>query len=206
MDYQEPLGQWEPIKKMLESNGYSTFNLNYPSRKKPIEELSKFVIHKIKQHFYDKPVQKFHFVTHSMGGIILREIMKSSPIANIGRVVMLGPPNQGSEIVDKLAPFKLISLVNGPACVQLGTSPTSYIHTLGPVQFELGVIAGNRSINPFLSYLITGLDDGKVSVERTKVDGMKDFRGSLFAFIFNGKSNHSKRNHSFFRKRIFLEK
>ncbi len=164
-----------PIKKALEKNGFSTFNLNYPSRKKPIEELSEFVLEKINRNFSDSPVHTLHFVTHSMGGIILRQIMKLSPLPNLGRVVMLGPPNQGSEIIDRLGPFKLIPLINGPACLQLGTSSDGFIQSLGPVKFDLGVIAGNRSINPFLSFLIPGVDDGKVSVERTKVEGMNDF-------------------------------
>lgn len=164
-----------PIKKALEKNGFSTFNLNYPSRKKPIEELSEFVLEKINRNFSDTPVHTLHFVTHSMGGIILRQIMKLSPLPNLGRVVMLGPPNQGSEIIDRLGPFKLIPLINGPACLQLGTSSDGFIQSLGPVKFDLGVIAGNRSINPFLSFLIPGVDDGKVSVERTKVEGMNDF-------------------------------
>ncbi|MBT5716185.1 MAG: alpha/beta hydrolase [Opitutae bacterium] len=164
-----------PIKKVLEKNGYSTFNLNYPSRKKPIEELSEYVRQKIHQNFSDQPPKTLHFVTHSMGGIILRQIMKSSPLPNLARVVMLGPPNQGSEIIDKLARFKLIPLINGPACLQLGTSPDGFVQSLGPVHFELGVIAGTKSINPFLSFLIPGQDDGKVSVERTKIKGMNDF-------------------------------
>ena len=164
-----------PIKKALEKNGFSTFNLNYPSRKKPIEELSEFVLEKINRNFSDTPVHTLHFVTHSMGGIILRQIMKLSPLPNLGRVVMLGPPNQGSEIIDRLGPFKLIPLINLPACLQLGTSSDGFIQSLGPVKFDLGVIAGNRSINPFLSFLIPGVDDGKVSVERTKVEGMNDF-------------------------------
>jgi len=164
-----------PIKKALEKNGYSTFNVNYPSRKKPIEELSEFVLEKINQNFADHPKHTLHFVTHSMGGIILRQIMKLSPFSNLGRVVMLGPPNQGSEIIDRLGPFKLIPIINGPASLQLGTSSDGFIQSLGPVHFDLGVIAGTRSINPFLSFLIPGPDDGKVSVERTKVEGMNDF-------------------------------
>ena len=164
-----------PIKKVLEKNSYSTLNLNYPSRKKPIEELSELVRKKIDQNFSDHAPHTLHFVTHSMGGIILRQIMKSSPLPNLGRVVMLGPPNQGSEIIDKLARFKLIPLINGPACLQLGTSPDGFIQSLGPVDFELGVIAGTKSINPFLSFLIPGQDDGKVPVERTRVKGVNDF-------------------------------
>ena len=105
-----------PIKKALEKNGFSTFNLNYPSRKKPIEELSEFVLEKINRNFSDTPVHTLHFVTHSMGGIILRQIMKLSPLPNLGRVVMLGPPNQGSEIIDRLGPFKLIPLMNSKDC------------------------------------------------------------------------------------------
>jgi alpha-beta hydrolase superfamily lysophospholipase len=164
-----------PIKKALEKNGFATFNVNYPSRKKPIEELSDYVLEKINQNFSDHPTNTLHFVTHSMGGIILRQIMKLSPISNLGRVVMLGPPNQGSEIIDRLGPFKLIPIINGPASLQLGTSSDGFIQSLGQVHFDLGVIAGTRSINPFLSFLIPGPDDGKVSVERTKVEGMNDF-------------------------------
>ena len=164
-----------PIKRALEKNGYFTFNLDYPSRKKPIEELSEYVRQKIHQKFSDNNPKKIHFVTHSMGGIVLRQIMKSSPLSNLGRVIMLGPPNQGSEIIDRLGQFKLIPLINGPACLQLGTSSGGFLQSLGPVDFELGVIAGSKSINPFLSFLIPGKDDGKVSVERTKINGMNDF-------------------------------
>lgn len=161
-----------PIDKFLKREGFSVFNLNYPSRKKSIEELGKFVREQIQSN--EEKGIKLDFVTHSMGGIILRYIMKVDPLPNLGRVVMLGPPNQGSEVVDRLSKLKIFKLM-GPASLQLGTSSDGFVNTLGKVDFDLGIIAGNRSINPFLSFLISGPDDGKVSVERTKVIGMNDF-------------------------------
>jgi hypothetical protein len=161
-----------PIDKFLKREGFSVFNLNYPSRKKSIEELGKFVREQIQSN--EEKGIKLDFVTHSMGGIILRYIMKVDPLPNLGRVVMLGPPNQGSEVVDRLSKLKIFKLM-GPASLQLGTSSDGFVNTLGKVDFDLGIIAGNRSINPFLSILISGPDDGKVSVERTKVIGMNDF-------------------------------
>ena len=161
-----------PIDKFLKREGFSVFNLNYPSRKKSIEELSKFVREQIQSN--EEKGIKLDFVTHSMGGIILRYIMKVDPLPNLGRVVMLGPPNQGSEVVDRLSKLKIFKLM-GPASLQLGTSSDGFVNTLGKVDFDLGIIAGNRSINPFLSFLIPGPDDGKVSVERAKVKGMNDF-------------------------------
>lgn len=92
----------------------------------------------------------------------------------IGRVVMMGPPNQGSELVDKLGDLKIFQQVNGPAGNQLGTDAGSLPHRLGPVTFELGVIAGTQSLNPVYSNMIPGEDDGKVSVASTRVKGMKD--------------------------------
>jgi triacylglycerol esterase/lipase EstA (alpha/beta hydrolase family) len=165
-----------PLEKNLKKNGFPVLNLNYPSRKKPIEELSEWVRDKLEEELAKNPNEQWDFVTHSMGGIILRQIMKSRPLPNLVRVVMLGPPNQGSEVVDRLRHFKLLNQVNGPACLQLGTEKNGFIDQLGKVEFNLGVIAGNKSINPFLSLLIPGEDDGKVAVERTKIEGMNDFR------------------------------
>jgi hypothetical protein len=91
------------------------------------------------------------------------------------RVVMLGPPNQGSEAVDRLKNLPGFYWLNGPAGVQLGTSEQDMPRQLGAANFELGVIAGRRSINLLLSSMIPGQDDGKVSVESTKMDGMTDF-------------------------------
>jgi hypothetical protein len=88
---------------------------------------------------------------------------------------MLGPPNQGSEVVDNLKDTPGFELLNGPAGMQLGTGPDDIPQSLGPVSFELGVIAGTQSINLILSTFLPNPDDGKVSVEATKVEGMKDF-------------------------------
>ena len=109
-----------------------------------------------------------------MGGIMIRDYLSRHHIATLGRVVMLGPPNQGSEVVDKFGKLWLFKWINGPAGQELSTSGNSLPHRLGPVKFPLGVIAGDRSINWINSIIIPGSDDGKVSINRTQIDGMAD--------------------------------
>ena len=116
-----------------------------------------------------------HFVTHSMGGIILRHYLQDNALPNLGRVVMLAPPSRGSEVTDKLGNIFLYKWLNGPAGNQLGTGTNSLPLRLEPPGFELGIIAGDRSINPILSMLIPGPDDGKVALARVKPSTYTDY-------------------------------
>ncbi len=118
---------------------------------------------------------RIDFVTHSLGGILVRSYLAHHPIENLGRVVMLGPPNQGSEVVDKLGGWPLFKWINGVAGNELGTGSSSGPNRLGPANFPVGIIAGDRSVNWINSLLIPGPDDGKVSVQRAKLAGMSDF-------------------------------
>lgn len=157
----------------LQAAGYRTCNIGYPSTQYPIEVLAeRYVLPAIKDCAGDGPE---HFVTHSMGGILVRYLAAHGDLPRIGRVVMLGPPNRGSEVVDAVGDTDLFRWLNGPAGRQLGTDSTSLPLALGPVGFETGVIAGTRSINWINSWIIDGSDDGKVAVERARVDGMADF-------------------------------
>lgn len=156
----------------LQSAGYTVLNVDYPSRTAPVEKLADDAITKALSDPALAGCTQIHFVTHSMGGILVRTYFSRHTDPRLGRVVMLGPPNQGSEIVDKLGGLHLFKWINGPAGPELGTSPNSTPNTLGPVNFPLGVIAGDRSINWINSLMISGKNDGKVSIERTKVAGM----------------------------------
>lgn len=153
----------------LRREGYHTVNIGYPSTDDDIADLAEATLPDAIAKCGDDRV---HIVTHSMGGILTRFWLKDHDIAKLGRVVMLAPPNQGSELVDALGNLAAFRWMNGPAGLQLGTDGLPA--ELGPVEFELGVIAGNQTINPVTSYIVEGDDDGKVSVESTKVAGMSD--------------------------------
>lgn len=156
----------------LSAAGYYVVNHDYASRKKPIASLANSEIPKaVAACPADVPI---HIVAHSLGGILLRYYLQNNQITRLGRSVMLGPPNQGSEVVDAMKAVPGFVLINGPAVLQLGTDKNSVPANLGPVAFELGVIAGSRSINLILSNFLPNPDDGKVSVASTKVAGMAD--------------------------------
>ena len=169
---------WHAMSKMakeLQAAGYATANVDYPSQTGPIEELAPMAVNNGLEKCREADAVQVHFVTHSMGGILLRYAQKASPIPDLGRVVMLAPPNQGSEIVDVTKDWLGAELLTGEAGLQIGTDENSIPTQLGPVDFELGIIAGTGSISPFLSMMLPNPNDGKVSVASTKVEGMDDF-------------------------------
>jgi len=163
-----------PMGQALTAAGYKVLNMEYPSRSATIEKLSDDAIGSAVADCQRQGAVRIHFVTHSLGGILVRSYLSRHTIPNLGRVVMLGPPNQGSEVVDKLGGWWIFKKLNGPAGNELGTDKNSTPNKLGPANFCAGVIAGNLSINWINSWLIPGQDDGKVSIERTKLAGMAD--------------------------------
>jgi hypothetical protein len=158
------------MAELLPVAGYHVVTLNYPSRAAPIEDLLGYMNGAIA----DCGERKINFITHSLGGIMVRGYLSAYKPENLGRVVMLGPPNGGSELVDAMADIGLYRLMTGPAGLQLGTGPDTIVAHLPPANFDVGVIAGNRSLNPLFSWMIPGPDDGKVSVASTRLDGMSD--------------------------------
>ena len=161
----------------LQNAGYTTVNLDYPSRKSSIETLALKTVREGIEKCRAAGALKIHFITHSMGGILLRYYLSLHSIDNLGRVVMLSPPNKGSEVADTLRDWSLYQWYNGPAGQQLGTGPDSLVMKLGPVDYPVGIITGNSPafFDFWLEDMMPGPGDGKVSVERAKVEGMSDF-------------------------------
>ena len=153
--------------------GYAVANIDYPSTQFPIEELAPEAI---ERGIKACPVEsKVHFVTHSLGGILVRYYFADKQFARLGRVVMIAPPNQGSGVVSAMQDVPGFAWYNGPAGLQLGIDAQSVPLQLPAVTYPVGIIAGTKTFNLILSQFLANPDDGKVSVENTRVAGMTDF-------------------------------
>jgi pimeloyl-ACP methyl ester carboxylesterase len=167
-----------PLASALEARSFRVFNLAYPSRTAGVGALAADVARQIRDIDDAEPL---HFITHSLGGILLRVAVANDdlPLDRIDRVVMLGPPNGGSHVPDAFSRWRisgaLYRFVTGPAGLELGIGDDSIISRLPPLPFDAGIIAGSRSVNPVLSLFLPGPNDGKVSVEHAAVEGMRAF-------------------------------
>lgn len=162
------------MQSALERAGFATLNLDYASRRKALEGLTED-IHPAIQGFADRIDGSIHFVCHSMGGLLARVYIARHRPKRLGRVVMLGTPNSGSEIADRLKNFGAYRAFFGPAGQQLGTQRDEAINALfPPLDYPVGIVAGNRSIDPLAGTMLPKPHDGRVTVENTGIDGMAD--------------------------------
>jgi triacylglycerol lipase len=163
------------LEYYFKEHGYRVVNLTYPSTCFSVEKLADVHLDRQLRLAISDPAARIHFVTHSLGGIILRRYLSNHTIQNLGRVVMVAPPNHGSDLINHLGSSALVRTLLGPGALELGTDSHAILNRLGPLDFQCGVIAGDRSLNPFFSHLLKGPNDGKVTVESARVDGMRDF-------------------------------
>lgn len=165
----------KPLEKELQAAGYRTVNISYPSRDKTIEQIAADLLPgEMKKHDVAR-APKVHFVVHSMGGLITRAYLEKSRPANLGRVVMLGTPNHGSEAADRLAESDILKKIVGVNLENLRTKENGTAGKLSRATYDLGIIAGDTSINPLFSSWVKGDADGPVSLESAKLEGMRDF-------------------------------
>ncbi|MGH6708816.1 MAG: esterase/lipase family protein [Bradyrhizobium sp.] len=162
------------MQAALEAAGFATLNIDYPSRHHALEALAEH-IHPAVTKLATAVEGQLHFVGHSMGGLLARATISRYRPERLGRVVMLGTPNGGSEIADRLKNVALYRAWFGPAGAQLVTARDAATSALfPPIDYPVGIIAGNRSIDPVSSLYLPKPHDGRVSVENTKLDGMTD--------------------------------
>jgi len=196
------------LERAIQERGFATLNIDYQSRKKPLDVLAAD-IHPAIVTFAESIGGPIHFVAHSMGGLLTRVYVARHRPARLGRVVMLGTPNRGSEVADLLKSLGAYRAFFGPAGLQLSTQQDPMLLSLPPVDYDLGIVAGIRTIDPISSlFILPGPSDGKVSVRHTKLDGMTDHiivkashpgiirhRAAIdqtIAFLIEGKFKHPR--------------
>lgn len=184
-------GSMTGMQDALLREGYHTVNLGYSSTQDDIETIAKEDYPRALQRCMAFQPEIIHFVTHSLGGIILRKALSIGKPENLGRVVMLSPPNKGSKLVDTIGDWWLFQWLTGPAGQQITTGADFKALQLGKADFELGIITGNRHafFDSWFAFMIPGVDDGKVSVENAQLEGMADFlvTNDSHPFIMNSE-------------------
>lgn len=162
----------EPLARSLRGAGFATLNIPYPSTRLPIQNLVGHVRREVETITMPGPV---HFITHSLGGIIARALLAESPPWTCGRLVMLAPPNGGSEIVDWSMGKPWLQSLLGPAGRELSTAGFPSALPALPGGLEAAVIMGRRSSIPVFRNLLEHTNDGIVSASKGRIEGLRGF-------------------------------
>lgn len=166
-----------PVQQELIGAGYIVWNQSYASTSSSlhIAQLANTTITDALHFCRKMQTVKIHFVSHSLGGILIRHYLQNKAITELGNIVMLSPPNQGSEVVDTLKDYPIYQFFTGLPGQQLGTDKSSLPLQLKPIKAHIGIITGNASYDPWFSSIIPGDDDGKVSTRSARLKEMADF-------------------------------
>lgn len=172
------------LKTALEQAGYTVFAFDYPSTRVDIPAAAEYLQSVMTSL---KGIERIHFVTHSMGGLVVRAWLAKHSDSRVGRLVMVATPNLGAHMADLLHGNFVYKLVFGPAGQQLIRDDEALIIQLPTPEFEFGIIAGGRGTPEGYNPLIPGDDDGTVSLESTRLPGAADFIvvRQLHTFILN---------------------
>ena len=176
-----------PVGAHLARQGFLSILYDYPTRRACVEEhgaaLCAF-IEKEMESMRESEAGKLHFVTHSMGGLLLRVALRQlSPGTRsaIGRIVMITPPNKGSDVAEAVL-RKLFFAEKIVKCLpDLSSVPHSFANTFPEPDetFEIGIIAGSH--------------DRKVAVPSTHLAHERDhliLQSSHTAILFRKQTVH----------------
>lgn len=161
------------IEGALYKEGFTVINLDYPARQKSLKQIAALLYTQIRQSLSQQKNNPLHFVTHSMGGLVLRILLSDYPFLKVNKIVMLAPPNRGSEVANFFHKNQIYRWFYGPSGQQLTTVAAQKLPNL-PNDCEIGIIAGSRCIDPLCYFLLPKGNDGKVSINSTKLDNMRD--------------------------------
>ncbi len=157
------------LAQRLRWAGYDVTAFGYDSRLDPVARQAEALEEMVARCCAE--ARRVHFVGHSLGGIVIRSYLAAQPPDSLGRVVLLVPPSRGSELADWIRGIPVASEALGPAGRALGTGESDMPARLPPPAYEMGIVAGDRSVNPLGSAFIEGPDDGMVALARTRVEG-----------------------------------
>ena len=178
------------MQQRLKKAGYKTLNFPYATPKKSIDELSD----KLKTYLEENvTTEKYHFVAHSLGNIIIRNGFKDDGEYREGltRMVMLAPPNQPADLAAKFKDFKPFQWLMGDSGQQL--SSEEFYADLPAPPIEFGIIAGDKG----QQLTFDEPNDGVVTVESTKLDDMTDWLllHHTHTFMINSKDTAEQTTH-----------
>lgn len=168
----QPAFTMRSMCRYLEADGFRVVNVDYPSTSHPIETLAEIVNNRLSRE--TQPDDVVHFVGFSMGGLVIRAMMKRGLPVKQGRVVMIGTPNHGSALADVLKDFSPYKRLFGPAGQQLVTDQSALRGILADDGFEVGVIAGDRPGNPLYRRILGASSDGKVALSSAIIENAAD--------------------------------
>lgn len=185
-------GSMYSLQSFLVGQGYTVDLYSYPSTKYSIRKQGITLNRYLEQLLADNPHTTLHFVTHSLGGIILREALATltpKQRKHIGYFVMLAPPNHGSvyaSVCSSLIPFANKAI---KPLAELTAKPGSYIHKVPMPKVAIGVIAGrfDAKAPPSSAFLAGQKDFVIVNAAHTFIMNNAKAREYIVHFLDHGK-------------------